>query len=61
MASTSGWNWSTIPFELPLSCKKDLQAAPFAMAASSQDKLVWIGAKHGEFDLKSVFLCLGPS
>ena len=53
-----------IPFKLPLSCKKELQATPFAMAASSQDKLIWMGAKHGEFNLKSVYriaLSLGPS
>ena len=34
------------------------------MAASSQDKLVWMGAKHGAFDLKSAYriaLSLGPS
>ena len=46
-----GWNWDLITFNLPLHCKKEIQAIPFALTTRSQDKLAWVGAKHGDFNL----------
>lgn len=63
MVSAMGWNWARIPFELPLSCKKEIQATPFARTGMSQDRLIWMGSRDGEFDLKSAYRSaveLGP-
>ena len=40
MVSSVGWNWARIPFELPSSCKKEIQATPFALTGTSQGRLI---------------------
>ena len=55
MVSSVGWNWARIPFELPPSCKKEIQATPFALTGTSQGRLIWVGSRDGEFDLKSAY------
>ncbi|XP_023898408.1 uncharacterized protein LOC112010297 [Quercus suber] len=50
-----GWNWARIPFELPQCIKKEIQATPFALTGTSQDRLIWMGSRDGEFDLKSAY------
>ena len=56
MVSSVGWNWARIPFELPSSCKKEIQATPFALTGTSQGRLIWVGSRGGEFDLKSAYI-----
>ena len=51
----SGWKWDLIPFDLPLNYRKEIQAIPFALTTRSQDRLVWVGTKHGDFDLHSAY------
>ncbi|KAL0016453.1 hypothetical protein SO802_003522 [Lithocarpus litseifolius] len=55
MVSLVGWNWARIPFELPLCCKKEIQATPFALTGTSQDRLIWMGSRDGEFDLRGAY------
>ena len=59
----AGWNQSLILFDLPLNCKKEIQAIPFALVTRSQDRLAWVGTKHGDFDLHNAYRLaanLGP-
>ena len=35
----NGWNWDKISLELPLRIKMEVQAAPYALAARSEDRL----------------------
>ena len=51
-----GWNWSAIPFELPLEIKADIQAVPLSVPARSSDKLAWKFFAKGIFDMKSFYL-----
>ncbi|XP_075670193.1 uncharacterized protein LOC142639955 [Castanea sativa] len=53
------WNWDLIPFVLRLNCKKEIQAIPFALTTRSQDRLAWVGAKHGDFDLHNAYRLAG--
>ena len=39
MISANGWNWDKISLELPLRIKMEVQAAPYALAARSEDRL----------------------
>ncbi|KAL0000416.1 hypothetical protein SO802_014197 [Lithocarpus litseifolius] len=55
MVTSVGWNWAKIPFELPLCIKKEIQATPFALIGTSLDRLIWMGSRDGEFDLKSAY------
>lgn len=59
----SGWDWSRIPFELPLTCRMKIQAIPVSVASTGEDRLMWIGGKRGEFNLNSAYIAtaeLGP-
>ena len=63
LVTSVGWNWERIPFELPLCCKKEIQATPFTRTGPSQDRLIWMGSRDGEFDIKSAYrhaVGLGP-
>lgn len=63
VVSASGWVWSKIPFELPHSCKMKIQAIPVSCASRGEDKLSWVGGKHGEFNLNNAYRTaaeLGP-
>ena len=51
-----GWNWSAIPFDLPLDIKESIKAVPFPIASRSGDKLVWKGSSNGDFSSKGAYL-----
>ena len=53
---TSGWDWSTIPFELPLENKAFVQAVPIPFFTRSGDKLAWKFSLQGDFDARSAYL-----
>ena len=54
--SPIGWNWSTIPFELPSKVKADIQAVPIPLVARCSDKLAWKFSSKGDFDIRSAYL-----
>ena len=56
VCSTSGWEWSTIPFEFPLEIKAIVQAVPTPIFARSGDKLAWKFSPKGDFDARSAYL-----
>ena len=56
MCFTSGWDWSTIPFELPLEIKASVQAVPIPFFVRSGDKLAWKFSLKGDFDARSAYL-----
>ena len=53
---TSGWDWSIIPFELPLEIKASVQAVPIPFFVRSGDKLAWKFSLKGDFDARSAYL-----
>lgn len=53
--SLNGWDWSKISFYLPLSIKMEIQATPYAIVATDEDRMSWVANSHGNFDLKSVY------
>lgn len=56
MLSPTGWNWSSIPFELPSEVKDDIQAIPIPSVARCGDKLAWKFSLKGDFDMRSAYL-----
>ena len=56
MLSPSGWNWATIPFDLPSEVKVDIQVVPTPLVARCSDNLAWKFSSKGDFDIRSVYL-----
>lgn len=54
--SPIGWNWNTIPFELPSEVKTDIQAVPIPLVARCSDNLAWKFSSKGDFDMRSAYL-----
>ncbi|XP_065639085.1 uncharacterized protein LOC136071559 [Quercus suber] len=50
-----GWNWATIPFDIPSEIKADIQAVPVPAVARCNDKLAWKFSAKGSFDMKSAY------
>ena len=55
IASVEGWSWDSIPFVIPQDIKMEIQATPYALAASSKDRLMWKDSQSGNFDMKSAY------
>ena len=50
-----GWDWSNIPFELPLDVKSLIQAIPTPFTSRGRERISWIGNPKGTFDLRSAY------
>ena len=50
------WDWSKIPFNLPLKIKDEIQATPIPLIARNNDKLAWKYSPKGSFDIGSAYL-----
>ena len=50
------WNWSNIPFDLPLDIKESIKAVPLPIVSRSGDKLAWKGSSNGDFSSKGAYL-----
>lgn len=56
MLSPIGWNWNTIPFELPSEVKTDIQAVPIPLVARCSDNLALKFSSKRDFDMRSAYL-----
>ena len=56
MLSPFGWNWATIPFDLPSEVKADIQAIPTPLVTRCSDNLAWKFSSKGDFDIRSAYL-----
>lgn len=56
VCSTSGWEWSIVPFELPLEIKATIQTVPTPIFPRNGDKLAWKFSLKGDFDARSAYL-----
>lgn len=54
--SPAGWNWSTVPFDLPSEIKYDILVVPIPLVVRCSDKLAWKYYPKGGFDMKSAYL-----
>ena len=54
--SLGRWDWSKIPFSLPLKIKDEIQATPIPIIARNNDKLAWKFSPKGSFDMGSAYL-----
>ena len=50
------WDWSKIPFNLPLGIRDEIQATPIPLIARNNDKLAWKYSPKGSFDMGSAYL-----
>ena len=51
-----GWDWSKLSVQLPNDILTEINAMPYSLGASfEEDRLIWIGVKHGDFALKSAY------
>ena len=50
------WDWSKIPFNLPLKIKDEIQATPIPLIARNNDKLAWKYSPKWSFDIGSAYL-----
>ena len=50
-----GWNWGIVPFHIPHDIKMEIQAIPYALVASSKDKLMWRDSLRGDFNMRSAY------
>ena len=51
----TGWDWSKIPFELPLDIKQVIQATPISLKGRGKDVLSWSESPQSKFNLKSAY------
>ncbi|KAL0007753.1 hypothetical protein SO802_009255 [Lithocarpus litseifolius] len=51
----TSWDWSKIPFGLPLEIKQVIQATPISLIGRGKDVLAWSESPQGKFDLKSAY------
>ena len=51
----TGWDWSKIPFELPLDVKSLIQAIPTTFTSRGRERISWMGNPKGTFDLRSAY------
>ena len=51
----TGWDWSKIPFELPLDLKSLIQAIPTPFTSRGRERISWKGNPRGTFDLRSAY------
>lgn len=54
--SMGRWDWSKIPFNLPLGIREEIQATPIPLIARNNDKLAWKFSPKGSFDMGSAYL-----
>ena len=54
--SMGRWDWSKIPFNLPLGIREEIQATPIPLIARTKDKLAWKFSPKGSFDMGSAYL-----
>lgn len=50
-----GWDWSLIPFDLPLDIKSLVQAIPTPITSRGRDRISWMGNPRGTFDLRGAY------
>ena len=51
-----GWDWSRISFVLPSQVLMDINSIPCSIRANQEgDRLFWVGAKKGDFDLNYAY------
>ena len=51
-----GWDWSKVSFQLPTQVLMDINSIPFSIRADQRgDRLTWVGANRGDFDLKHAY------
>ncbi|KAL4621362.1 hypothetical protein ACB092_06G222000 [Castanea dentata] len=54
--SLGRWDWSKIPFNIPLEIRDVIQAIPIPLIARNNDKLAWKFSPRGSFDMRSAYL-----
>ncbi|KAK9998309.1 hypothetical protein SO802_017912 [Lithocarpus litseifolius] len=51
-----GWDWFRISVQVPNDIHMEINAMPYSLGVSiEEDRLIWNGNKHGDFELKSVY------
>ena len=51
-----GWDWSKVSVQVPNDVIMEINAMPFSLGTSiEEDRLIWNGDKHGDFELKSAY------
>ena len=51
-----GWDWSVLSFQLPNNILMEVNSIPYSVRASQrEDRLIWSGAKRGNFDLNHAY------
>ena len=50
-----GWDWSLVPFDLPLDIKSLIQAIPTPITSRGRNRISWMGNLKGTFDLRSAY------
>ena len=56
VCTTSGWDWSSIPFDFPPEIKASVQAVPTPIFVRNEDKLEWKFSPKGGFNARSAYL-----
>ena len=54
--SLGRWDWSKIPFNLPLGIRDEIQATSIPLVARNNDKLAWKYSPKGSFDMGRDYL-----
>ena len=51
-----GWDWSKVFVQVPNDVIMEINAMPYSLGNSiEEDRLIWNGDKHGDFELKSAY------
>ena len=49
------WDWSLVPFDLPLDIKSLIHAISTPITSRGRDRISWMGNPKGTFDLRSAY------
>ena len=51
----TGWDWSLVPFDLPLDIKSLIHVISTPISSRGRDRISWMGNPRGTFDLRSAY------